>query len=206
METTMDFYRLSPRFSISEAAILLIGEDPSQFDDNDVGGQAFPKYKAAMAALLHAIQSDILVAQFTYVTESKFDIIAEDYYEIETLQVNIYSTTVMADDLKIWLTSRGIKKGFFFPETEDAPGYLDRKHPNYSPKLAAAITAWQAVNADSSLIVGKTVKQALMKWLRENGSQFGLTKDDGNPNDQGIEEISKIANWDSKGGAPKTPG
>jgi hypothetical protein len=53
---------------------------------------------------------------------------------------------------------------------------------------------------------GKTVKQALLKWLRKNADKFGLTKDDGNPNEQGIEEIAKISNWDTKGGAPKTPG
>ena len=45
----------------------------------------------------------------------------------------------------------------------------------------------------------------MMKWLRRHADQYGLTKDDGNPNEQGIEEIAKIANWDSKGGAPKTP-
>ena len=33
-----------------------------------------------------------------------------------------------------------------------------------------------------------------------------LTKDDGNPNQLGIEEVAKIANWSVKGGAPKTPG
>jgi hypothetical protein len=52
---------------------------------------------------------------------------------------------------------------------------------------------------------GTTAKQAMMKWLRRHADQYGLTKDDGNPNEQGIEEIAKIANWDSKGGAPKTP-
>jgi hypothetical protein len=53
---------------------------------------------------------------------------------------------------------------------------------------------------------GKTAKQAINVWLRRNAARFGLTKEDGNPNDQGIEDVSKIANWDTKGGAPKTPG
>jgi hypothetical protein len=72
--------------------------------------------------------------------------------------------------------------------------------------LAAAISAWQVVNADMDLIKGTTVKKVLLKWLRKNADRFGLTKEDGSPNEQGIEEIAKIANWDSKGGAPKTPG
>ena len=54
-------------------------------------------------------------------------------------------------------------------------------------------------------MVRKTVKQALVIWLRQNANRFGLTKEDGNPNEQGIEEVAKIANWDATGGAPKTP-
>jgi hypothetical protein len=42
-------------------------------------------------------------------------------------------------------------------------------------------------------------------WLRQHANEFRLTKEDGNPNEQGIEEVAKIANWDTKGGSPKTP-
>ena len=97
--------------------------------------------------------------------------------------------------------------GFFFPEkVENKVAYLDPANQNYSSKLAAAISAWDAVRSDESLTRGKTVKQAIIVWLRKNADRFGLTKDDGNPNEQGIEEVAKIANWDTKGGAPKTPG
>ena len=61
------------------------------------------------------------------------------------------------------------------------------------------------MSADSSLRVRKTVKQALVIWLRHHANKFALTKEDGKPNEQGIEEVAKIANWDAKGGAPKTP-
>jgi hypothetical protein len=44
-----------------------------------------------------------------------------------------------------------------------------------------------------------------MKWLRENASEFGLSDDDGKPNETGIEETAKVANWQPGGGAPKTP-
>jgi hypothetical protein len=46
---------------------------------------------------------------------------------------------------------------------------------------------------------------SIVIWLRQHANEFGLTKEDGNPNEQGIEEVAKIANWDTKGGAPKTP-
>jgi hypothetical protein len=52
---------------------------------------------------------------------------------------------------------------------------------------------------------GTAAKQAMIRWLRRNADKFRLTNDDGNPNKQGFEEVAKIANWDGKGGAPKTP-
>ena len=81
-------------------------------------------------------------------------------------------------------------------------GYLDPLHPRYAPKLAAAVRAWMAAE-DSA---GKTPKQALSKWLRENAITFGLMSDEGKPNEQGIEECAKVANWRTDGGAPRTPG
>jgi len=85
------------------------------------------------------------------------------------------------------------------------PDYLSSLAPNYSPKLAAAVEAWKAVSAAPELRHGKSVKQAIVIWLRQHANEFGLSKEDGSPNEQGIEEVAKIANWDTKGGAPKTP-
>ena len=102
------------------------------------------------------------------------------------------------------MTNRGFRTGFFFPSS--LPDYLDQENEHYSPKLAASISVWEAVTSDPALMRGTSAKQAMMKWLRRNADKFGLTKEDGNPNEQGIEEIAKIANWDAKGGAPKTPG
>ena len=93
----------------------------------------------------------------------------------------------------------------FSEPQQTEPDYLNALHEHYSPKLTAAIEAWKTISADPTRRVGKTVKQALVIWLRQNANKFGLTKEDGNPNEQGIEEVAKIANWDAKGGAPKTP-
>lgn len=71
--------------------------------------------------------------------------------------------------------------------------------------VAATIDAWKAVTTDTYLQKGKTPKQAIEKWLRENAKKYGLTKDDGTLNESAIEEISKIANWKPEGGAAKTP-
>lgn len=108
---------------------------------------------------------------------------------------------VAVSDLRAWLEAAGICTGFFFPAATDAPDYLDPKNPRYAPKLAAAVRAWQSVT-DAA---GKTPKQALMKWLREHAAEFGLTDEEGKPNETGIEEAAKMANWQPGGGAPKTP-
>jgi hypothetical protein len=100
------------------------------------------------------------------------------------------------------LESRGVHSGFFFQTAIDAPDYLDPDNPRYAPKLAAAVRAWEPVTDAGS----KTPKQALDKWLREHAAEFALADEDGKPNETAISEISKIANWQPGGGAPKTPG
>ncbi|SEJ87248.1 hypothetical protein [Paraburkholderia diazotrophica] len=108
-------------------------------------------------------------------------------------------TTLTRADLTAWLRSRGHTDGFFFPgDTTQAgatPGYLDPQHPRYSPKLVAAVRAWEAVTQSD----GRSPKRALEAWLREHASEYGLT-------DDAIEQISKICNWRPGGGAPKTSG
>jgi hypothetical protein len=48
-------------------------------------------------------------------------------------------------------------------------------------------------------ILREARQQALHIRLRQHANEFGLMKEDGNPNEQGIEEVAKIANWDTKG-------
>ena len=42
-----------------------------------------------------------------------------------------------------------------------------------------------------------------MKWLREHAANYKLSDEEGKPNETGIEECAKVANWQDKGGAPK---
>jgi hypothetical protein len=115
---------------------------------------------------------------------------------------DIQASVVDRESLVNWLSGRGVRAGFFFPLTPDGPEYLDRSHPRFAPKLAAAVRAWLAVTDPQ----GKHPKQALTKWLREHAAEFGMTDDEGKPNETGIEETAKVANWQPGGGAPKTPG
>ena len=230
----MDYWRLCDELSVVQAALLMVGINPEQYlyVMNNKEDERPENFSAALAALSHAILGDRLPATIRRKAWEKSweELVSGKTF---TKKINVFSnqkelpgkgyaskppgvlyhaepdwnmTTVLVEDLKVWLKGRGFNKGFFFPQASDTPDFLDQFHKNYAPKLAAAIRAWQAVNTDPDLMKGKTVKQALLKWLRKNADQFGLTKDDGNPNEQGIDEIAKISNWATKGGAPKTPG
>jgi len=212
------YWHLSDPLTVTQAAALIAGYDPSYMYRTDTDfGQQYPRLEAVEAALCNAISSKKIPAimrhdAFISKGYDTYPNIGQDEREDEEGNTIIFTrvpnwskTTVEVEDIRAWLRGKGFTTGFFFPEADDTPDFLDKNHPNYAPKLAAAIQAWQAVNADSTLMSGTTVKQALLRWLRKNADKFGLTKEDGNPNEQGIEEIAKIANWDPKGGAPKTP-
>lgn len=83
------------------------------------------------------------------------------------------------------------------------PSYLDPAHPRYTAKLQAAIRAWETVTEPPP---GRTAKQALEQWLTDNAAALELTHPDGKAMTDAIREIAKIANWQQKGGSPKTPG
>ncbi len=195
-------WHLADVLSLHDAAALVAGYNPHvvQLKRNDASFQQdFPKIHAIETALGNAVEFGYLKAEAHYVTE------VGNIYGFSN-QINMLKTQVKSENIRLWLASRGIEVGFFFPNTNDTPDFLDPLHKSYAPKLAAAIGAWQAVNAEPKLLAGKTAKQALRKWLRKNADQLSLIKDDGTPNKQGIEEIAKIANWSLKGGPAKTPG
>lgn len=192
-----DFWKLCDTLSVVHAALLIAGEDPNDFPylmrwDIDKRPKRF---NAVFTALKNAINSKKLNAIMEY--DDNFNSPSVDWEE----------TIVEVTDLKEWLKSRGFCKGFFFPleGNSDLPKYLDKNHHCYAPKLAAAVNAWEAVSSNCQAIKGKSVKQTIGKWVREHAAQFQLTDEDGKQNESGINEVIKVANWDIKGGAPRTP-
>lgn len=215
----LDYWRLCSSLTVVQAAALIAGGSPElvlpngrdyyipdhtvqdDWEDIPQHQRLGSKFRAAFAALKHAIQDygandGGLKARTRYLP-----------LELGNGAVDWAETTVQVSDLRAWLESKGFTTGFFFPNLEDSrPGYLDPKHANYAPKLAAAIRAWEAVTANPELQRGKTPKQAMAKWLNEHAALYRLTKDDGTPNAQGVEEAAKLANWKPEGGASRTPG
>jgi hypothetical protein len=88
---------------------------------------------------------------------------------------------------------------------EFAGGFLHPSHARYSPKLAAAFAARQALEDDPTLLKYKSPKAAAKIWLRLHALEYGLIRANGHVNELAVEEIAKIVNWLQSGGAPKTP-
>lgn len=231
---SIDYWRLCDELTVLQAAALIVGVDPSSENGANCEGWSIDLqplgYHAAKSALINAVKAGRLTATLRHqardygyaehmndieASEAQFmDIKGSTLDDDERLAPRsafIYKvdpdwslTTIALDDLRAWLRSRGITAGFFFPEQVQAaagPDYLDRENRRHAPKLAAAVNAWRAVGDP----VGKTPKQALLKWLREHCAEFGLSDEDGKPNETGIEECAKVANWGMSGGVAKTP-
>ncbi len=194
----LDYWRLCDELSISEAALLLAGHSPGKFpyvEDWETHKRPHG-YEASKTAITNALRG----GRIKGTTEPA------NWHDIngnpEPIPNSVgLSSRVEVASLKEWLTGRGLRRGFFFPEQTETTDYLDPSNSRYAPKLAAAVRAWQAVTDP----VGKHPKQALAKWLRENAAEFDLTDEEGKPNETGIEEAAKVANWQPGGGAPKTP-
>ncbi len=138
--------------------------------------------------------------QGSIIEQSDFDINGNNVGFIDGT-IDPYKSVVNVESLKEWLRMKGFTSGFFFPKPATTLDFLDPSNSRYAPKLAATVKAWQAVTDAGK----KSPKQALDKWLREHAVDFGLTNDEGKPIEQAIEECSKVANWNTKGGATKTP-
>lgn len=201
---SLDYWRLCSELNVIQAALLVAGEDPSvtgAYVENWEVEKRPKGYEAAKAAISNALRRNHI--EGTLVPIFEYDINGSQCGEIEN-SIDIRESMVLVSSLRDWLVSRGFTTGFFFQGEVAAPTYLDSSHSRYAPKLAAAVRAWEAMG-DTTQLSGKSPKQALMKWLRENAPAFQLTDSEGRPNEQGIEDIAKVANWQPLGGAPKTP-
>lgn len=204
----LDYWRLCDQLNIIQAALLIVDCDPSS-DANYVEGWEPERrptgYEAAKTAISNALLNKQISGKLVCRTQWIWNESDNTQHE-ENIEgsIDLAKSIVDVGSLKSWLAERGFTTGFFFSDGASAPDYLDPRHSRYAPKLAAAVRAWQAAEGES--LAGKSPKQVLVKWLRQNAAKFGLSDEDGKPNETGIEEAAKVANWQPGGGAPKTPG
>ncbi len=213
----LDYWRMCDDLNVIQCVLLILGLDPKDFESSvETSLNNRPQgYEAVSAAVKNAVRRGRLPAHIMREAWDRgFAEMASEGEEygndrgrtvIFRIEPDWFQTTVAVEDLKAWLETRKVKNGFFFTSRGEIPSYLDADNRHYSSKLAGALEAWEAVNGDKALTKNRSVKSALTIWLNKNAARFGLIKEDGTPNRQAIEEAAKVANWDLKGGAPKTP-
>jgi hypothetical protein len=198
-------WRLCDELSVKNAALLTVGVDPASEAGSYCEGWKVHErpygYEAAKHAISNALRKGKLVGSNCEQPEHDFN-----GNEVGSIpgSTDIDRSLVDRDSLVFWLKSRGISSGFFFPVEMDSTGpeYLNPQNPRYSPKLAAAVLAWESATE----VAGKTPKQVITAWLKAHAGEYSLCDEDGNHRVQAIDEIAKVANWLPGGGAPKTPG
>jgi len=190
-------WKLADQLSVYQISLLIAGYDPAEFE-NDYWDKWEDEVKRDISPFLNAIKN----AARKNTIEAHLITIDSGYAAEE---IDWVVSTVNIDSFCEWMRTRNYQDGFFVGAAEEIDKIGDLKSEYYAPKLAAAVRAWNEVTVDPNALIGKTPKKALEIWLRKHANEYGLTGKDGNPNELGIEEISKIANWKPAGGATPTP-
>ena len=200
MSDELNFWKLCDRISIAEAALLIAGINPSDHPANLYNWDAKNQprsFRPTVQALRGAIELESLKGETFYHTGHDDD--GEPYRNFDPAE-----STVDVEDLRRWLAAKNVRSGFFAVRVDAPQPYMNPSHERYAPKLAAAVAAWESVGRDRG--EGRSVKQQLEAWARRHANEFGLCDEDGNPKKAAMDNIAIVANWETKGGAPKTPG
>jgi len=193
----IDLWKLLTEYSIVHAALLIAGYSPDEADRHQEHtlGSKCQGYTPAKTALYNAVRSGNLTP-----AKLALDIDQNDGSEY----ISIHSTLISVSDLDAFTKARGVVCEFFDRPERSGAHSMAPSNPFFSKKLDAANRAWAAVTSDPDRLRGKSPKQALQAWLVENAQGLGLLNKDGQPNQTGIEEICKVANWKPEGGATPT--
>tara|TARA_R110002074_G_scaffold203728_2_gene371881 strand:- start:4889 stop:5587 length:699 start_codon:yes stop_codon:yes gene_type:complete len=206
--------KLADTLSILQAACCIVGVPPSQLYCVSEG-LSYKWIKEDRLNLPYNQISTVVVAICNAITSKTLEaahIIVPSFIDFECLEIelketdyHLCETLIRVDELKRWLQLRNFEPPFFFGKKKAFElDYLDETHPHFSSQVAAAIKAWEAVQ-DPELRKGKTVKGAAIQWLEANYHALGLVHN-GERNNSAIDRIATLINWDTGGGAPKTPG
>ena len=168
--------------------------DFEPYDTGEKAGEESLNYGFIVSRGTPTLFSNSVNIQNTSATSSEGQVI----YLLKEPDWNV--TSIAVDCVKEWYSSRGFFPVFFFPKG-NAEGFRDSNNARYSAKLATAISAWEAVKKPNK---NKSPKQSLTDWIVSNGVQFGLGNDDGVVSPTVAEEIAKVANWQTSGGATRT--
>ena len=219
-DTPSDAWRLVKELSVVNAAILIGGGDPEAAAEERPRG-----FLPAFDALKSAILDSKLGARFAYPAHDartalagigpnrwflSREVISEIDPEAEQPVPYCYgvriaydpdwsATTIERTDLVQWLIENNFDRGFFFQVGEASEDdFMDPRHARFPAELALAVAAWRALNTPKGT---GSVKSKIKRWMDENPSEW---KGDRPLEDTAKERVATVANWDKKGGAPKS--
>jgi len=192
----IDYWLLCDELTVVQASLLVAGHDPTAYEEN-VERWAYEKqpkrYSAVKTAIMMGIKKTLIKGE-----------LKEDHENHHEPFISPHLSTVDVESLKEWMLNKGFDNHFlYFPEEKNSE-VLDKEHPRFSPKLAAALKAWSAFD-DIETLKGNSPKTAVRNWLLKNAHELNLCKKNETPSKTAIEEIAKIVNWKPQGGAPETP-
>lgn len=206
-----DLYKLMDVISIEDAAALIAGVSPNNVYHDNYGNSDYVSvrnkdgdphnaedvFSISLKTLVHAIKAGKLNA-YIVVTPYTESLIQNDLNKdwIAISDINTAKTTIDREDLKEWLSDRGVYPHLLFPNGKK-DDYMNQKHLNYSAKLALCVRAWEAAQTDN--LNGKRVKGFIEDWMKDNAKAFGVT----NTGDKFFKELASIPNWDTTGGRAK---
>lgn len=184
-----ELYKLSERLDIDDFCALLLGYEPDKVLHIVYPNAYPPQASSKIEVVIDENEIPNFLSQFKalrHVLEMAYNSsIIEGWWNDNDIALSVEST-------KEYLESKNLKTKFFNATENSLPPYLDRNNPNHSTKLYYAVKAWEAVQKQKP----SKPKQAITLWLQENANELSATA---------IAEISKVVNWNTVGGAPKTP-
>ena len=173
--------------------------------------EANAKFHRWIDAIYEAVESFELPAALVYKINPKEPVYVSMPRYAQTDAPDAERTKITRNAIVEWLTSKSITKGYFSPKSTPAtaetigtmPPYLDPNN-DCSAYIPALIKAWEHVY---SLRLETGVAKAMFDWLTEENKAGRLLNEKDKPlSNQAKEAICLVANWNKKGGAPKTPG
>jgi len=193
-------WTLVEEYAVDDAVLLILGIEPQaarQKIGSSHGSQLPTGYDAMLAALRAGLKCKKIKGYIVPRVQQDFN---GNVFEVPD-SMDASASWVSRDSLTKWLQEAGYADCPFFQLRSRKSGFSDPGHPRYSAKLDAVVQAWHAFDESSSQ--PGTPKQRLTMWLRLNAERFGLVNADGKPSENVIEELAKVANWATAGGAPK---
>ena len=228
----LDYWRLCDELNVVQAALLIVGEDPSTAEYTETTTvENRPKgYEAAKTAITHAVRKyafyrseldrfdklpkgDGFQSPADYLNSLRLSSLKGNVVPVWDTDINGNPTHIIQGSIDLWQSTVEVAAlRILLKERGFSTGFffpVSGDTPDYldprNPRYAPKLAA--AVRAWEAVTDPgtKSPKKALDKWLREHAAEFGLADEDGLPINQAVEDCSKVANWQLSGGAPKTP-